>query len=84
MGLLYGLSLERNKTNKKIQGSVWLSNFSGDEPNYTSSKPSVSIMARSSEVETRFVIESVLPQEFNAEALNFEISSRKIISNTTL
>lgn len=45
-----------------------MSNFSGDEPNYTTSKLGVSVMALSSEVETRFVIESVLPQGLNAEA----------------
>lgn len=47
---------------------MWVSNFSGDEPNYITSKPGVSVMPLSSEVETGFVIESVLPQGFNAEA----------------
>lgn len=45
-----------------------MSNFSGDEPNYTTSKPGVSITALSSEVAMRFVIESVFPQGLNAEA----------------
>lgn len=69
MGFLFTWCITTKKQRNTRLAVRCVYDFSGDVPNYTTSKPGVSIMALSSEEAMRFVVESsTIIQALDVEA----------------